>query len=94
MRHLFVVGMLMFGAFNGLALADDSAAPAASAADTSAQCMPIDLDGQTTTACFGMNDEQVQSLGLQDVSYHHHCEMRCVEWSHHGRCLRWRRVCW
>jgi hypothetical protein len=109
MRHLIVLSMLVLSSLSVKAMADDQA-QTVTAADTSPQCMTIQLDGKATTACFNLSDDQVQNLGVQPEAapstetqpadmeaYYgprHHCEVRCIAFDHFGRCREWHRQCW
>jgi hypothetical protein len=91
MRHLILTAFFIFGA-------QAFAAESPATPDTTAsapQCMTVQLDGKTTQACFGLSDEQVQSVTAEDAdALYRRCEIRCEIYDHFGRCRHWRRFCW
>jgi hypothetical protein len=95
MRNIIVLSMLILSSLSVGAFADE-ANTANTAADNAPQCQQVQLDGKTTTACFGLSDDQVQNLKVDEnlSAQWPRCEVRCVVSDSWGRCIRWRRFCW
>jgi hypothetical protein len=100
MRTVFAMVLLAMSSLSVGALADDQGSNAVAAANPAPQCMPVQVNGMTSTACFGLSDDLVQNLGADTATANdsaaldRRCEDRCVRWDRFGRCDRWRRFCW
>ena len=94
MRHLLIASLFILFSFGVGALADNTANGGSEI--TAPQCMPVVLDQKTTTACFNLSDNQVQSLDTNTILLDNwrRCKDRCYDRDIFGRCRRWHRVCW